>query len=330
MNPEILKEFKELYNSKEKIEFIQTIENDDVKMIYFYIFLKSMSSEQLYNKDLYNVSLDQLALVMRNINHSTINNAINSKSRIISHITCAIQNGRRTNNTNPLVGTDGEWEKQFIDKSIKRFYSDLEIYELVESLLNAQDQALIQCIFEGIMGKTYSELINLRASDIDWDNNLVTVREDEDNVRTVKVSDRCLRYLKNAYEQEYYFPENGGVEKKLIKNQDYIFKNTLWKSTVYSTVSAQTLNKRLLAIRKAHDLDTLRAKDIKDSGMIHMAYVLGKDKKAVEKDEFTKIGDKYNYNKITSNGYSYYNVTYMKQFINSKNIKELYGVDYDV
>src|SRR5690625_932786 len=208
----------ELYNAKEKEEFLDTIEAEDIKNLYRHLFSKSRGAEILYQKDLYAFSLRQIEDVMRNVNPATLNSSANTKSRINHYITWAISNGRRTNNINPIQGASREWEKKFIDKSIKRYLSDSELYDIVESLYNAQDQALIQCLFEGIMGQGLSELISMKYDNINWDSNEVRVTDQKDGkTRIVVVSDRCMRYLENAYKQTSYISENTETEKELIE-----------------------------------------------------------------------------------------------------------------
>ena len=129
----------------------------------------------------------------------------------------AITNGRRTNNINPIHGLGRDWERKFIDKNTKRFLSESELNDIIEGLHNAQDKALIQCIFEGILGQGFSELISMRYSKIDWVNNTVSVIDKRSNKeREVQVSDKCLQLIKEAYYQILYRSEETDTEKELV------------------------------------------------------------------------------------------------------------------
>lgn len=313
----------ELYNATEKEEFLQTIELEEVKALYRYLFSKSKGAEQLYQKDLYSFSLKQIEDVMRNVNPATMNSAANTKSRINHYITWAIRNGRRTNNINPIQGASREWEKKFIDK--------MEIYDLVEKLYNAQDQALIQCIFEGIMGQGFSELISMRESKINWKNNIVTVYDSKTKKeREVKVSDRCMRYIENALKQTVYLSEDTEVEKELISYKDYVFKNTKWRSSKFDRVSKSNLTKRLYIIKEVYELDEFTAITISESGRIKMASELAKERGKLTKEEFALIGDKFNLPKIKVREYEYYDISKMKYYINNENLKKLYEIETDI
>lgn len=317
-----------LFNQKEKEEFLNTLASEEVQNVFIHLFEKSKGTEELYQKDLYSFSLLQIEDVMRNVNPATINSATNTKSRIATYITWAIRNGRRVNNINPIQGTTFEWQEQFIDKSVKRHLSDHEIYEIVEGLYNAQDQALIQCLYEGIMGMGLSELLSMRASKIDWENNIVTVKDDRyEEERNVKVSDRCIKFIENAYKQTTYLSENTENEKELIEYQDFIFKNVKWRASKFNKINMSGLARRLAVIKETYDLEEFHSNTISESGRIKMAYDICKTKGKLEKEDFEKIGDRFNLSKMESKGYRYYNTGKMKHYINEKNLKNLYNID---
>lgn len=322
---------EKLYNHEEKIEFLDSLSEEDVKKIYYYLFLKSKGAETLYKKDLYAFNLNQIEDVMRNINPSTMNSAANSKSRINNYITWAIRNGRRNNNISPIHGLSRDWENKFIDKTAKRYLTDSEMHDLTESLHNAQDQALIQCIYEGVLGQGFSELLSLRSSKIDWDNNELTVYNTKTEAeRTVVVSNRCMRYLENAYKQTVYLSEDTENEKDLIDYQDYILKNVQWKSSKFDKPTMANLSKRIFVIKEKYELDEFTAKTISESGRIKMASDLYEKYGKIDKEEFDLIGERYGLTKIKVNNYEYFDISKFKYYINSSTMKELYDIEVEI
>lgn len=319
---------EELYNQVEKEEFLNTIEVEEVKPIYYYLFLRAKGAEMLYQKDLYSFSVEQIEDVMRNVNPATLNSAANTKSRINNYITWAIRNGRRANNINPVHGLTREWERKFIDSTAKRHLSDVEMTDLVDSLNNAQDQALVQCIYEGILGQYFSEILSLRYSKINWNNNIVTVYDSKDGKeRDVKVSDRCMKFIKNAYNQDMYMPEGTEIERELVMVDDFVFKNTKWRSSRYNRPNKSTLFKRIYAIKEYHNLEEFSAQVINEAGRIKMATEIYKERGKLEKEEFTMIGDQYSLPLVKIGEYEYYDISKMKTYINERNFKELYDMD---
>lgn len=321
----------ELYNEKTKLEYLATIESEDVKDLSYHLFQKSKSAEKYFEKDLYSFNLDQIDMVMRNINPATLNSVANNKSRINNYIRWAIKNGRRANNMNPLQGTGQEWASKFIDKVSKRHLSSTELYDLTESLHNAQDKALIQCIFEGISGHELSELTSLNVDNIDWEKNEVTVYDIKSKEpRTVKLSDRCMNFIDLAYQQQYYLSEDSELEKELMEYQGNVFKNKKWRSTMNSFVSKGNLTKRISDIKDKYGLDQFSTVTISESGRIKMAADLFRERGELTKEEFSIIGDHYNLPKTTNNGYTYYNTFIMKNYINEDNLKDLYGIEVEL
>ena len=319
------------YNSEEKEEFLKTINSEEVRKIYEHLFLKSKGAETLYQKDLYSFTLEQIEDVMRNINPATMNSAANNKSRLNNYMSWAITNGRRTNNINPIHGLGRDWERKFIDKNTKRFLSESELNDIIEGLYNAQDKALIQCIFEGILGQGFSELISMRYSKIDWTNNKVSVIDKRSNKeREVQVSDKCLQFIKEAYYQVLYRSEETDTEKELVEYEDYIFKNVKWRTSKFPRITKDGIGKRIYIVKEKYELEEFKAKTIQESGMNKMAADLYKSNGKLDKEEFIKIGEQFNLSKIRVDGYEYYDIRKMKNQINEKTLKELYDIDVKI
>lgn len=322
---------RKLYNEDVKLEYLSTFESEDVRQLIYFLFLKSKSAEEFYQKDLFSFNLNQIDDVMININPSTLNSVANNKSRINNYIRWAIKNGRRMNNLNPLQGTGEDWAIKFIDKTTKRHLSTTELYDLTENLYNAQDRALIQCIFEGISGRGMSELLSMNFNNIDWITNEVRVRDSKtDEFRTVKVSGRCMELIKSAYTQGFYLSEDTETTKELVDHMDYIFKNIKWRSTKNLRVSRGNLVRRLDTIRRKYELDEFSVVTISESGRIAMAAKLLETHGELTKEEFALIGDQFNITKTANNNYEYYNTTVMRNYINQENLKKLYGIDVTI
>lgn len=318
----------EFYNHGTKLEYLETLKNPEVRELIESLFAKSKNTEEFYGKDLYDFNLEQIGKVIENVNPATYNSVINTKSRINVYITWAIENGRRSSNINPLHGTDSEWAESFLVNQEERYFNDTDLHDLLDVLENDQDKALIQCIFEGISGQGMSELISMNYNNIDFENNLVKVTNSRDNKeRTVKVSDKCIEYIKKAYHQTVYIDVETGNEKELINYQGSIFKKTQWRNTQDEQINRANLAKRLYQIKEAYKFQSLTVNTISESGRIKMAADIYKEKGELTKDDFTKIGDQFNLGKMTVNGYTYYDVRKMKHYINKNNLEALYGLE---
>lgn len=83
-------------------------------------------------------------------------------------------------------------KKKFIsNEQFKRIVHDISLYEEYNALYY---ETLFRAVYEGIYNDDLSVLKNLRKSDID--DNIITLREDNNHVYKIKVSDRLAKDLK--------------------------------------------------------------------------------------------------------------------------------------
>jgi integrase len=331
-----------MYNEEVKNRFLNEYDNEGTQATIKSIFTKTASTEKTLGKDLYNFSLDDIAAVFPELKPKVPSTA-HSKGRFIKlYISWAIEHGYRTGNLNPLNGVEKEWFVQFVDKTKKIHFNEDEFFEIVESLQNAQDQAFISLVFEGVLGQSFSELQQLNYNHINWNTNEIKIHDENgEYLRTIIVSNRVMRYLDNAYNQFSYFTLNEKTsefnERELVKSE-YIFQNT--KSPRIEEgkpVSQAVFYNRIKNIKAETDLDYLTPNAIKQSGMIKMAVDLvtekvsrGEEAKLNYKDVWFPIGEKYNYATFDNNGEVYYNTNLLKEFISITNIKSLYNLDVTI
>lgn len=131
---------------------------------------------------------------------------------------------------------------------------------------NAQDGFVLWCLFEGIKGKEFEDILNIELGDIDVQNKTVKLHSG----RTIKVSDEFIYMAIRADAEDEYIGlsnESQSVTFKLIPS-DKIFKQKHQsrgvdlRRAVYSTVSRST--------RCIPGLNSEQnAKSIRDSGLIH-------------------------------------------------------------
>ena len=83
--------------------------------------------------------------------------------------------------------------KKFISHSrYEEVYKDIEMYEDYNALYQ---QTLFSCLYEGIYNDDMSVIKNLKASDVDLNGSIVTLREDDGNVYDIQVSDKLAKDL---------------------------------------------------------------------------------------------------------------------------------------
>lgn len=325
----------DFYNEVIKNRYLNEIENEDSRNTIKYIFLASKRAEEIKGMDLYNFSKEDIELVLGNMTIISNHTARANVNYITNYISWCIGHGYRENNLNPLDTVDRKWISGFVDRTIKIHYTDEELDDLIEEFDNAQDQAMVQLWFEGVIGQDFSEIKELNYYDIDWINNKLEVREKDGSKRKVTVSDKCMRYLQNAHHQRTYIfntVKDGEIyvtERELF-NTNFIFKNVISYRSKEEGVGSSVIYTRLKALKDRFNLEYLTPNAIKQSGMIYMAAELFKRDGELKTKQLNEIGEKYNWSKVNNNGYEYYNVTLMKYFITRENLKNLYDLDVDI
>jgi integrase len=322
-----------LYNEEIKERFLSQYDNEQTQKTIRNVFLNSHSEEDRLSKDLYDFDQHQISLVIKDANPHSKSVAKSLGRFIRQYIEWAISVGLRVSNLNPVdVIPDSQYDT-FIDKTKKIHYSYDEFLSLLEdkNFMNGQDQAFLFLIFEGIMGQKFSQLRELKFSDINWDNKTVYVKERNEHI---PVTDDCIKYLQKAYEQSTYYQFNSKTKdfnEKILLNSPFIFKNVVSpRSTEGQQVGMNVLYSRLHALKEILELEYLTPNAIKQSGMIKMAVDIYNEEGILAYDQLAKIGEKYDYSKLINNGYEYYNTYLMREFVNETNIKDLYDIDLEI
>lgn len=317
-----------LYNAEIKERYLneQYGENEGSQTTVRYLFYKTELIEDILKKDLYNFNLEEIGKAISNTNPYSANVA-KSHSRFISkYISWSISAGLRDNNIHPMKGTSADWAVEFVDKTKKIHFSFTEMNDMVEGLQNAQDQALIWLLFEGVQGERFSEIRHLNYYTVNWETNELYLQDDNGAKRTVTVTDQCMRYIKNAYEQEVYRSEK--EKERPLMRSDFILRNAYAPRSKSEDISLSGIYGRIHMLKDKLDLLYLTPNALKQSGMIWEAVKAYNEEQEVGYEQLAKIGEKYNFSKITSStGYEYFNTHLMREFLNTESIKKLYNIE---
>ncbi|MGL5767610.1 MAG: hypothetical protein ACRCX8_18410 [Sarcina sp.] len=77
------------------------------------------------------------------------------------------------NNDIKLSMTDFNTTEILKDKKI-RYYTKEEMQDICDLFINAQDKFIVYAMFSGILGKGYKDLLELKVTDVDLDNKIIT------------------------------------------------------------------------------------------------------------------------------------------------------------
>lgn len=109
------------------------------------------------------------------------------------------------------------------NKFNNKFVTREKLYDLTNKLINNYDKAILLLVFEGIMGKEYSDLINLKIEDLDLENNIINVKD-----KKIKINNKLKVILENLIDDDiiYYTNDINSRVDTLNTNSKYLLKPT--------------------------------------------------------------------------------------------------------
>lgn len=328
--------YEDLYNENIKKEFLEEIEHIPTRTTMFFSLRNATKTERQLNKDLYEMNIDELAVVLSGAKSSTISSVHNYIMSFSRYIDWAYGKGLAVGNINPLSQKDHvEWGRQFVTSYMSTILTREQVIDMLQELANEIDQAVLLALFEGISGEGFSELLNLRMKDIEEKDGtyFANLTDQNGEKRTIEITEKLYKLLDLADTQEEYINsnENGTLPQTFYSHlyeSDRIFKKSKrGKVTEENLLTHLFVNRKFNMFKKVFDNHFLNARDIRKSGICHLAYGLYKEKGKLETEDYIKIGNHYNTIWTSTNGKRYRNVTAIKKILNSDKVIETYKVD---
>lgn len=143
----------------------------------------------------------------------------------------------------------------------QNYYSPSEIKEIVDSLLNAQDKALVMLTYIGFYDEDFKTLKNLRRSQIQFDKIIF------DDGTEFEVSSYLEDILLDATLEEFNYKYNGELDTYDLNDSPYLFRGRASKNK--EVLSSVTLKKRFKMINDYLGLENFTAIKVKHSGTLY-------------------------------------------------------------
>jgi integrase len=317
----------EMYNSHIKEEFLSKYDNEGTKDTYINLFKKAKGIEEHRGYDLYDFNIEDIKEVMEEVRPITKASARASGSILMAYVKWATK--YRTSNINIVQGLKPSWFESFtIEREL--YISENRMNNMLGRLVNVQDRVLVKLLFLSVNGYQHSELLNLTKDDIKG--NTLTLTDDRKGERPLTVDDETINIIDKALAQEDYVPRNGAgkrsAESKLIEN-DYIVRGIAHRAKNFERAERNIVYRRITNISEFFGMPYLTPKSIWKSGQIKMAADLYERDGEIGTKQLYEIGEAFNLTK-TVNNRERYAVKQMKDYISSKNLKELYDIDVDI
>lgn len=323
-----------LYNSEIKEKFLSRIENPASRKIAEAPLKKAAEAEEDLKKDLYEMDLEEIEDIMYNLTPSTETAAYGQAVRIDNYITWAAKNGYRKSNITPFDGVDKvEWSKKFVADYMKVSFTRQQILDMCDELYNEADKAILLAIFEGIGGTGFHELLNLRVEDIEEIEGQYSVtlqnKDKDKEPRVIPISKILADTLKRADGEAEYISGNGVDVSRYAPSSrygksPYIFKK-MNRGIQGGTLNASFLSRKFDFFKGVFGLKYLKAKNIENSGMMHMAHEIYEKNKELTQEDIHSIGDRYDTTIINQDGKSYRNASVIRKILETPEFEEMYG-----
>lgn len=323
---------EDFFNGEIKTKYLNSFNNKETAYITSFIFIESKKMEKAFNKDIFQMSKNELGDVLRAQQASTEDSAYIKAVHLEQYIDWAITHGYAETNLNPLSSIDKkEWTKQFVAKHKRMAFTRQQILEESEKLVNPVDQAVLLCIFEGIIGEGYSEMLNLRAQDLkEIDDRFYAELHDKNGeFRTLEISERLYYLLLKTDSIMTYINKNGNsettkwAESKLL-DSPHIFKKTT-KGKQEGKLDLFFVNRKFQLYKEVFGFKWLRSKHIENSGMMHMANELYKKDGGFKPEHLKLVAEHYNISIAKVGSYEERPTTAIKTLIQSDLFEDLYG-----
>lgn len=324
------------YNEEQKARFLEPL-TESTRVSYSRVLSRAKYIEEPLGKDLYNFNQEEIELLIRYMNPKTLESVQHSVNIIQLYMRWAIEEDLRSNNINPLDGLTGkEYFKKFVDSTAKLLFRDDEVYEIIDRLINFQDKAAVLSLYEGIGGKQFSELIQLRTTDITTGNNGIELTNETGHKRLFEASDRLMNVLLKAAEETEYFKKNGEISStarssstvKLL-NSPYVMKPIHTNLKGFDRkVQAHSITRKYRTIAELFDMPYFTPINVRNSGMLKMARDIYFSTGELTTNDYKEICSKYGVG--TQNKWNQGHLFLRRNFLNIDKIVELFGEKKDV
>lgn len=281
-----------MYNMELKERFLNSLKDEMSDSTLYnirYILNKAKKTEEALNKDVYEMNADECKSVINSYSNRSEQVVRVNISVLQKYVDFCISEGyvpSRINYFEILSASAPNFVN--VEHINNKYITREELNDIQdEYIVNAQDKALFELMFIGVMGDRFEELINLKESDIHY-NKIVLPN------RVVEITPRTHQILIEAANQNIYIKAEGGVGGNHIKlkDNDYVLKPTV--RSEHDLIPYGTLRTRINKIRTDIGNKNITPKSVCESGMLDLAKKIYAEKGELNKEDWVEVCKKYN------------------------------------
>lgn len=286
-----------MYNAEIKKRYIEEKEKSTSMPEGFLerLFLRTKEFEEKLNKDINSFTVYEIVDFYKTINISTLESLININCNLSLYVQWSLVENLVPDCQNHFV----ELSHEDLMKCInlvgleKAVVSREKLYYWLSQMDNPSDAFVMLCLFEGIKGKAFCEIGNLRMSDFSGNRvSLCTGREitvSDRLVELAKETDKTYTYYSIVNSKEYQLEDEGFIIKR-YKNCKSDVSEFQRGRRIYQKLSRNFANKDVKEFMKPNSLTVSGMIDFINSrsqelGMTAEEYLFSKEMHVLEVNE---------------------------------------------
>ncbi|MFD0587714.1 integrase [Paenibacillus sp. GCM10027627] len=290
-----------IYNQDRKMQFI--LDNgykEGTQKIILRLFKVSQVVESELEKDLADFNREEIRRLGFLYAPKTEQSSNSNMTWLQKYIDWNVEEGL-LQGVNPIANVSAEWKKQFVNSSLKRFWTDEEIRKIISTRVNKRDGAIVDLLFQGVFGSGGSEMLNLQIGSIDKVNNRLHLKDDNGLSRTIPVPEDTIDICLKAYDEDTYHKKNGKPSPDVkadtfaIVENSYIIRPAKSRTKTINEAGVNIIYSALARIAVEINEPNLTPLNIQNSGMIYYLKELYLDNnKTIVDEHFTMVLDRFN------------------------------------
>lgn len=267
-----------MYNAKQKEQFLNSVAKENSYRSYVTTFSKSERFEESFGKDVANMSLDEILILLDMISGKSAQSIANCRSLLSNYVDWCIRNGKSElseNNISKISYKSVDKKQSYRSSYIK---SDEELMEMLNSAFpkNVFDfnedlwsirQSIVLLIY---MGFEKEEIMYLKKQHVDYENGIIQSPIYPDIVYSADPDLlQLLKYCSDMEEIEYDVSGKKRVDRLCVN--DYIYRAKVGKSRPIEydgTVASTYIWKRVDELNEAYYSETGNYKKVTPSSLM--------------------------------------------------------------
>lgn len=214
-----------VYNAERKQMYIDDKMAETIVSPYFLknSFLKTESFETELNKDLCDFNAEEIINCLKAVSFASLDSVIVFKSTLSLYTDWCMQKHMIKDNQNHFIELTRQNLQDCVNVLVvnKQYIPREMVLEWGSKLPNVTDLFILLCLYEGIRGKGFEEILMAKISDFDEAKNIYHAP-----TRDIKVTPYLIRIAKEANkEKEYTSISSERIRNYILRSEDLIVKS---------------------------------------------------------------------------------------------------------